>query len=119
VKPLRIWLVGTGTVGTWLAGVLGSQPERLAARYGLDAALDQWCGAVLSALPGREEGLTMSERAPAPGSSGDEPNGEPGALDDTHEAALMREVLRAQEQHREGGVEPGLDDPDTPAGSSA
>ena len=73
--------------------------------------------AVLSARPGREEGLTMSERAPAPGSSGDEPNGEPGALDDAHEAALMREVLRAQEQHREGGVEPGLDDPDTPAGS--
>jgi len=39
VKPLRIWLVGTGTVGTWLAGVLGSQRERLAARYGLDAAI--------------------------------------------------------------------------------
>ncbi|HEY1318876.1 MAG TPA: hypothetical protein VGF32_01455 [Streptosporangiaceae bacterium] len=37
MKPLRIWLVGTGTVGTWLAGVLGSQRERLAARYGLDA----------------------------------------------------------------------------------
>jgi homoserine dehydrogenase len=44
VKPLRIWLVGTGTVGTWLAGVLGSQPERLAARYGLDAALDNGVG---------------------------------------------------------------------------
>jgi homoserine dehydrogenase len=39
VKPLRIWLVGTGTVGTWLAGVLGSQRERLAARYGLDATV--------------------------------------------------------------------------------
>ena len=39
MKPLRIWLVGTGTVGTWLAGVLGSQRERLAARYGLDAAI--------------------------------------------------------------------------------
>jgi homoserine dehydrogenase len=23
VKPLPIWLVGTGTIGTWLAGVLG------------------------------------------------------------------------------------------------
>jgi homoserine dehydrogenase len=43
VKPLRIWLVGTGTVGTWLAGVLGSERERererLAARYGLDATI--------------------------------------------------------------------------------
>jgi homoserine dehydrogenase len=36
VKPLRIWLVGTGTVGTWVAGALGSQRERLASRYGLD-----------------------------------------------------------------------------------
>ena len=32
---------------------------------------------------------------------------------------LMREVLREQEQHREGGVEPGLDDPDTQTGSNA
>ena len=61
----------------------------------------------------------MSERAPAPGNSGDEPNGEPGALDDEREAALMREVLREQEQHREGGVEPGLDEPDSPDGSDA
>jgi homoserine dehydrogenase len=36
VKPLRIWLVGVGTVGTWLATVLDSQRERLAARYGLN-----------------------------------------------------------------------------------
>jgi homoserine dehydrogenase len=35
VKPLRIWLVGAGTVGMWLLGVLDSQRERLAARYGL------------------------------------------------------------------------------------
>ena len=61
----------------------------------------------------------MSERAPAPGNSGDEPDGEPGALDDAREAALMREVLREQEQHREGGVEPGLDDPDPQPGSDA
>jgi len=39
MKPLRIWLVGTGTVGTWLAGVLGSQRERLAASYGLDTVV--------------------------------------------------------------------------------
>jgi hypothetical protein len=61
----------------------------------------------------------MSERAPAPGSSGDKPNGEPGALDDEREAALMREVLREQEQHRAGGGAPGPHDPDTPAGSGA
>jgi hypothetical protein len=40
-------------------------------------------------------------------------------MDDAHEAALMREVLREQEQHREGGVEPGLEEPDTPTGSNA
>ena len=61
----------------------------------------------------------MSERAPSQGSPGDKANDEPGVMDDAHEAALMREVLREQEQHREGGVEPGLDDPDPPAGSSA
>ena len=27
MKPLRIWLVGTGTVATWLAGALGSQRD--------------------------------------------------------------------------------------------
>ena len=60
----------------------------------------------------------MSERAPTPGSPGDKPNDEPGVMDDAHEAALMREVLREQEQHREGGVEPGLDEPDPQAGSN-
>jgi hypothetical protein len=61
----------------------------------------------------------MSERAPAPGSSGDERNDEPGTMDDAREAALMREVLREQEQHREGGVEPGLAEPDTQPGPNA
>jgi hypothetical protein len=28
-------------------------------------------------------------------------------------------VLREQEQHREGGVEPGLDEPDSQTGSGA
>ena len=60
----------------------------------------------------------MSERAPTPGSPGAEPNDESGEMDDAREAALMREVLREQEQHREGGVEPGLQDPDTQTGSS-
>lgn len=81
--------------------------------------LDNEVGPEPSALPGREEGLTMSERASAPGNPGNEPNGEPGALDDAREAALMREVLREQEQHREGGVEPGLEEPDAPTGPNA
>jgi homoserine dehydrogenase len=38
-RPLRIWLVGFGTVGRWLAQVLGSQAERLAARYGVDVSV--------------------------------------------------------------------------------
>jgi len=61
----------------------------------------------------------MSERAPAPDSPGDQPKEEPGALDDAREAGLMREVLREQEQHREGGVEPGLDEPDSQTGPGA
>jgi homoserine dehydrogenase len=35
VKPLRIWLVGFGTVGQWLVRALDAQAERLAARYGV------------------------------------------------------------------------------------
>ena len=34
VKPLRIWLVGFGTVGRWLAGVLDGQAGQLTPRYG-------------------------------------------------------------------------------------
>jgi homoserine dehydrogenase len=34
VKPLRIWLVGFGMVGRWLAGVLDGQAGQLASRYG-------------------------------------------------------------------------------------
>jgi homoserine dehydrogenase len=36
VKPVRIWLVGFGTVGQWLAHALNSKTERLAVRYGVD-----------------------------------------------------------------------------------
>jgi homoserine dehydrogenase len=35
----RIWLVGFGTVGRWLAGVLDSQAEQLAARYGTEVVV--------------------------------------------------------------------------------
>ena len=51
----------------------------------------------------------MSDQAVTPGGSGDERNKAPDTLDEDREAAMMRDVLRAQEQHREGGVEPGLD----------
>ena len=39
VKPLRIWLVGFGTVGQWLVRALDSQAERLADRYGAAVTL--------------------------------------------------------------------------------
>jgi homoserine dehydrogenase len=35
VKPLRVWLVGFGTVGQWLARELVCQADRLAAQYGV------------------------------------------------------------------------------------
>ncbi|HUL28292.1 MAG TPA: hypothetical protein VLW44_21225 [Streptosporangiaceae bacterium] len=59
----------------------------------------------------------MSDRAPEPGGPGDEPAGDPEQSGDAHEAAMMRDVMRAQEQHREGGVEPGLDPGDEEPGA--
>ena len=50
----------------------------------------------------------MSDRASTPGGPGDEQE----LAGDDREAALMRDVLREQERHREGGVEPGLDETD-------
>jgi hypothetical protein len=60
-----------------------------------------------------EEDLPMSEREPVPGDSGDDSD----VQDDDREAALMREVLRAQEQHREGGVDPELEVTDQDPGT--
>jgi hypothetical protein len=57
-----------------------------------------------------EEDLAMGEREHAPGSSGGNPDPDPDMQDEAREAALMREVLRKQERHREGGVEPELDE---------
>jgi homoserine dehydrogenase len=34
MSPLRVWLIGFGMVGRWLADVLDTQPERLASRFG-------------------------------------------------------------------------------------
>lgn len=57
-----------------------------------------------------EENPAMGESEQVPGSSGGKPGQHPDAADEAREAALMREVLRTQEQHREGGVEPELDE---------
>lgn len=54
----------------------------------------------------------MGERDQEPGGSGEEPGPGPEVLDKAREVALMREILRGQEQHREGGVEPELDEMD-------
>jgi len=34
VSPLRVWLIGFGTVGRWLADALDTQAQRLASRFG-------------------------------------------------------------------------------------
>jgi hypothetical protein len=60
----------------------------------------------------------MSEREHAPDSGPGKDSG-PEVLDEAHEAALMREVMRRQERHREGGVEPGLDEMDEEPGPEA
>jgi homoserine dehydrogenase len=36
---MRVWLVGFGTVGRWLAGALDTQAERLAARYDVEVTV--------------------------------------------------------------------------------
>jgi hypothetical protein len=58
-----------------------------------------------------EEDLAMSDRVPAPGDAGDQPGNEPDVAD-ADEFAKMRAVMRAQETHREGGVDPELEDLD-------
>ena len=61
----------------------------------------------------------MVEREQAPGSSGEKPGDSPDAMEEDREAALIREVLRTQERHREGGIEPGLDETDEDPGPGA
>src|SRR5207247_4406667 len=39
VRPLRVWLVGFGTVGQWLVGALDAQAERLTDRYEVSVAV--------------------------------------------------------------------------------
>jgi len=55
----------------------------------------------------------MDEREQAPGGGPGEESGHgPEVLDEASEAAMMREIVRRQEQHREGGVEPELEERD-------
>ena len=61
----------------------------------------------------------MGEPERPPGSSGGKPGQDPGAEDEAREAALMQEILRRQEQHREGGVEPELDETNQDPGPGA
>jgi hypothetical protein len=69
----------------------------------------------LNEIAGSREDVTMSDQTPAPGSSSDELTSEPEVMDEAREAAMMRAVMRAQEEHREGGVDPELDEA-TPTG---
>jgi len=62
----------------------------------------------------------MGEREQAPGNGpGEEPGHGPEVLDEASEADMMREILRRQERHREGGVEPELDETDKEPGPEA
>ena len=53
----------------------------------------------------------MSDGTPAPGDADEQSGSEPDVAD-AAEFAKMRAVMRAQEKHREGGVDPELEDAD-------
>ena len=61
-------------------------------------------------------GVAMSDQASAPAGSGSEAEGGSEATAEDREAAMMRQVMRMQERHREGGVDPDLGDTDADAG---
>ena len=61
----------------------------------------------------------MSDQPSAPGGSGGATDSSPEAAAEDREAAMMRKVMRMQERHREGGVDPELDDTDADTGSGA
>jgi hypothetical protein len=61
----------------------------------------------------------MSDQASAPGGSGGAAGSSPEATAEDREAAAMRAVMRMQERHREGGVDPDLDDANEEAGPGA
>ena len=61
----------------------------------------------------------MTERIPVPGNADDQPGSEPDVADDDELAAKMAAVMRAQERHREGGVDPELEVTDADPGPEA
>jgi hypothetical protein len=61
----------------------------------------------------------MSDQASAPGGSGGEADAGRDEAAEDREAAMMRKVMRMQERHREGGVDPDLDDVDADPGSGS
>jgi DNA-binding transcriptional LysR family regulator len=67
----------------------------------------------------RRKAVDMSDQTPVPGGPGDELKGKPEVTDEASEAAMMRAVMRAQEEHREGGIDPELDDADAGPGPGA
>jgi hypothetical protein len=62
-----------------------------------------------------EEDLAMSDRMPEPENADDQRGSEPD-MSGTAEFAKMRAVMRASEKHREGGVDPELEDADADPG---
>jgi len=54
----------------------------------------------------------MSDQASEPDGSGGAAESRPELTAEDREAAMMRKVMRVQERHREGGVDPDLDDAD-------
>jgi hypothetical protein len=63
--------------------------------------------------------MAMSDQASVPGASGGEADSTPEAAAEEREAAQMRKVMRMQERHREGGVDPDLDDGEADTGPGA
>jgi hypothetical protein len=59
----------------------------------------------------------MSDGVATPDSPGGQHSDEPEDTDRAREAAMMRAVMRAQEKHREGGIDPELDDTDPKPGT--
>ena len=59
----------------------------------------------------------MSDPEPSPANPDQDLSADPDSHEATVEAAIMRKMIREQERHREGGVEPELaadDDPGDP-----
>ena len=61
----------------------------------------------------------MSDQASGPDGSGGEVDSSSETAAEDREAAMMRKVMRMQERHREGGVDPDLDDADADSGPGA